>query len=138
MAKSKKQILGPMYCEHANEMPVSCPCPPECWCRVKGPCRKRFENMAKQLKKYKFVNPETGAVEEHRSPLRKGVSPAKGILIITIPIGSVPLSKIKDVMEMGMKRLKPAFDKIKAAGWVIFSIPSRTQLDTKIEQIRLD
>lgn len=138
MAKSKKQILGPMYCEHANEMPVSCPCPPECWCRVKGPCRKRTaKHLAEQMKKYKFVNPETGATEEHCSPLR-GVSPAKGIIVIYVAVGNVPPSKVKDVVNMAIEQMKPTFDSIKAAGWLIFSIPCRTQLDTTIEQIRLD
>jgi hypothetical protein len=30
-----------MYCEHANECPVVCPCPPECGCHKWGPlwCR---------------------------------------------------------------------------------------------------
>lgn len=27
---------SPLYCEHANEVPVSCPCDSECYCRAPG------------------------------------------------------------------------------------------------------
>lgn len=124
MAKSKKQILGPMYCEHANEMPVSCPCPPECWCRVKGPCKRRIGS---------FANSPGRKIEWTRS-----VKPAKGIIIITVPVGTAPPSKIKDIVEAAIAQMKPTFERIKAADWVIFSVPSRTKTDTTIEQIRLD
>lgn len=28
------EIDSPMFCEHANECPVSCPCPPNCYCKT--------------------------------------------------------------------------------------------------------
>lgn len=27
------------FCEHANEVPMACPCEPDCFCRRGGPCR---------------------------------------------------------------------------------------------------
>lgn len=32
--------LSAMYCEHANEMPASCPCPEDCYCKSHS-CRRR-------------------------------------------------------------------------------------------------
>ena len=35
-------LKSPIYCEHANEMPNICPCPPNCYCRgPEGPCGAR-------------------------------------------------------------------------------------------------
>ena len=28
-----------IFCEHANEMPLSCPCEANCFCRVEGNCK---------------------------------------------------------------------------------------------------
>jgi hypothetical protein len=30
---------SPLYCEHANEMPVVCPCPSDCYCKIHGNCK---------------------------------------------------------------------------------------------------
>ena len=29
---------SPLLCEHANECPATCPCPPGCYCRTRGSC----------------------------------------------------------------------------------------------------
>jgi hypothetical protein len=36
-----EEEINAMYCEHANEVPMTCPCPPNCFCRVKGSCVNR-------------------------------------------------------------------------------------------------
>lgn len=36
----KDAVASPMFCEHANEVPRTCPCEPACFCRVKGSCRR--------------------------------------------------------------------------------------------------
>lgn len=41
----RKMPGSAMYCEHANEVPQSCPCDADCYCRVEGTCRDRAPAM---------------------------------------------------------------------------------------------
>lgn len=33
--------IDAVFCEHANEVPSRCPCPPNCYCRTQGSCVHR-------------------------------------------------------------------------------------------------
>ncbi len=35
-----RRYTSAMFCEHANEVPMGCPCRPDCYCRHEGSCRR--------------------------------------------------------------------------------------------------
>lgn len=37
--ESSPDTIPAMFCEHANEVPQACPCPPNCYCRWEGSCK---------------------------------------------------------------------------------------------------
>jgi hypothetical protein len=57
----------------------------------------------------------------------------KGIIVLTIPVGSIPTEKIKKCLK---KIVRPFASKaLRRAGYGIWSIPSR-DLEIKVEQIK--
>jgi len=48
----------PIYCEHANEMPIFCPCADDCYCRVHGNCKTQVGLEKKERKEHAWHHPD--------------------------------------------------------------------------------
>lgn len=64
MSKAKSALS----CDHANEVPVSCPCKKDCYCRRKGSCREKKVAEASNYDTGKSVKERQGT---HTITLRK-------------------------------------------------------------------
>jgi hypothetical protein len=45
-----------IYCDHANEMPVVCPCKPNCYCHKHGGCGRREARLSEAAPSYEVLS----------------------------------------------------------------------------------
>lgn len=56
---------------------------------------------------------------------KKKIKPARGVMVVTIPIGNIPPASVKPYLKSCINDMEPDLDRVKAAGNVVFIVPAR-------------
>ena len=112
MAKKKKQMSA-LFCEHANEMPLDCPCPKNCYCKAHS-CKK-------VLKVQNGSKPESKATRKPREPgfhwaFKQNVYTGGDWVLVNIFHG---IKKVKD-LEFGCALEEESGKMVKVSDFIAF------------------